>query len=279
MEIDAVFLPLGNQAHAEVINEPPVRKRKTVNETFDEAAERRKKARRKGGEGVSAAAASKTDGVLPGLKHRRSASGAGTHNVPLQTRPLSRSPSVASSRPTTARAPSEAPKRSSLSRVQSIPCIPEDDSIETKNKDIISRIVMAGMRLYGVSQTKARKSRASSTVASPAIEVTFEQREAERLKDEEYKLTYHQVFKGTCFAFRGHMSTAPLQPHTEALRETVDRLLAIFCNDPLEAGLPGFADEFTPDGRKAFGTVVEAESKQSPFATLSALGALAVGKG
>ncbi|KAK5122854.1 hypothetical protein LTR85_003769 [Meristemomyces frigidus] len=270
-EIEAVFLPLSIQSHAEIINVPPVRKRKTVNETFDEAAERRKKARRKGGEGVSAAAASKTDGVMPSLKHRRSVSGTASQITPVQTRPLSRSPSVASSRPTTARAPLEAPKRSSLSRVQSIPGIPEDDSIETKNKDIISRIVMAGMRLYGLSQTKSRKSRASSTVASPAIEVTFEQRADERQKDDEYKLVYHQVFKGTCFAFRGHTASVPLQPHTEALRETVDKLLALFCNDPLKAGLPGLADEITPGGRKAFGTVLDADDKPSSFAALSAL--------
>lgn len=277
-DIDAVFLPLGIQAPTEIINEPPVRKRKTVNETFDEAAERRKKARRKGGEGVSAAAALKRDGVLPSLKHRRSVSGTGSQVVPLQTRPLSRSPSVASSRPPTARAPSEAAKRSSLSRVQSIPGIPEDGSIEAKNKDLISRIVMAGMRLYGLSQTKSRKSRAGSTAASPALE-TFEQREGERVKDGEYKLTYHQVFKGTCFAFRRHIASTHLQPHTEALRETVDSLLAIFCNDPLEAGLPGLIDKLTPGGRKAFGSTVDVDSKQSPFAAVSIDGGLTMQNG
>lgn len=64
---------------------------------------------------------------------------------------------------------------------------------------------------------------------------------------------YHQVFKGTCFAYREHMPASSLQPHTEALRGTVDGLLEIFCNDPLKAGLPGIADRLTPGGRKAFG--------------------------
>ncbi|KAK0253512.1 hypothetical protein LTS09_011371 [Friedmanniomyces endolithicus] len=248
-ETDGIFLPLPTPATAEIINEPPVRKRKSVTETFDDAAERRKKARRKGGEGIAAAAAVKTKSSIPPLKHRRTVSISDSQANPPGIRPLSRSPSVASSRPTTA----GAAKHSSLSRVQSI-CGPStEDSLEDKNKAVISRVVMAGMQLYGLTQSKKPRLRASSIAPSPAVEGCPEPDVADREKDEEYKHIYHQVFKGTCFAYREHMPASLLQPHIDALRGTVDGLLDIFCNDPLVAGLPGMADKLTPGGRKAFG--------------------------
>lgn len=221
--VEAVFLPTREHIASEVINLPPVRKRKDVNDALDEATERRKKAHRKGGAGVAAAAAVRSDTFLPPLSHSRTGSGSISQPHP----PLSRSVSVASSRPTTAREASEASaKRSALSRVQSLSGSNED-SIETKNKDLITRIVMAGMRLFGYS----------------------------RRKDEEYKLLYHQVFKGTCFAFRHSLPLTSLQPHTESIRETVDKLLSIFCTDPLADGLPGTTnDKLTPGGRNAFGS-------------------------
>ncbi|KAK0249666.1 hypothetical protein LTR01_006369 [Friedmanniomyces endolithicus] len=248
-ETDGIFMPLPTPATAEIINEPPIRKRKSVNETFDDAAERRKKARRKGGEGVAAAAAVKTESSVPSLKHRRTVSTSDSQTKSIQTRPLSRSPSVASSRPATA----GAAKHSSLSRVQSISGPLTEDSLEDKNKAIISRVVMAGMRLYGLTQSRKPRRRPSSTAPFPAVEGCLEPDVADQRRDEEYKLMYHQVFKGTCFAYREHMPASSLQPHTEALRGTVDGLLEIFCNDPLKAGLPGMADKLTPGGRKAFG--------------------------
>jgi hypothetical protein len=268
-ESEAVFLPLPPVQDEETVNEPTVRKRKSVTDAFDEATERRRKARRKGGAAVAAAAAPKKEDPLPALKHRRSISGSISQLPPIQSRPLSRSPSISSSRPPTARAPSEAPKRSALSRVESVargPGESDEASTESKNKELISRLVMAGMRLYGLSQSKGRKSRADSSIASPAAEATFEQRDTELKSDEEYKLVYHQVFKGTSFAFRGQIASTSLQPHTEALRDAVDKLLALYCNDPLEAGLPSLADELTPGGRKAFSSATQAGSKEPhPF--------------
>ncbi|TKA75411.1 hypothetical protein B0A55_05784 [Friedmanniomyces simplex] len=258
--VEGVFLPLRTSATTEMINEPPVRKRKSVNDTFDEAAERRKKARRKGGEGVAAAAAIKTEDSIPSLKHRRTVSISDGQAIPLQASRLSRSPSVASSRPTTAGAPLEAAKRSSLSRVQSISGPSSEGSLEDKNKAIISRVVMAGMRLYGLTQSKSRKSRASSATLVPLLQGCPEPSDADQQRDEEYKLVYHQTFKGTCFAYRENMAGSSLQPLTEALRDTVDRLLDMFCNDPLKAGLPGIADKLTPGGRKAFGAGKTSES-------------------
>lgn len=274
----AVFLPLyqtSTGANEEVINRPPVRKRKSLNDTFDEAAERRRKARRKGGEGVAAAAAPRTNpgDALPTLKHRRSVSNA--QSVPLQSRPLSRASSVASGRLNDGREPSvpAATKRSSLARHQStaagLETEQEGPTIDQKNKDIISKIVMAGMRLHGLAQSKNRKLRASSAAPSPAVDASFEELEAERQNDEEYKLVYHQVYKGTCFTFRHHITNKSLQPHTEALRTTVDELLAIFCNDPLASGLDGGEAEVTPGGRKAFGSsaLAASEKTMNPFLT------------
>ncbi|EMC96453.1 hypothetical protein BAUCODRAFT_24225 [Baudoinia panamericana UAMH 10762] len=246
-EIEAVFLPQRKLGLAEVIHEPPVRKRRNVSDAFDEAAERRKKARRKGGEGVAAAAAVQAESDMPSLKHRRTISGTTSQSVPLQTRPLSRSPSVASSRPITARAPSEAPKRSALSRVQSISVAGENNSIEDQNKELVSRIVMAGMRLYGLSRSKDRKPR--TTMSEPGYAaVASGQLKEETAPEEEYKLVYHQVFKGTCFAFRRRLAVNLLQLHAEAVQDIVDRLLGLYCNDPLTDGLPSVADEFTPGG-------------------------------
>ena len=269
-DIEAVFLSQIFPPEDEPTNEPPVRKRKSAADAFDEASERRKKARRRGGEGVIAAAAPKSESQLPSLKHRRSVSN--PQSAPLQTRPLSRSPSIASSRPPTAVPP--ASKKSSLSQVQNTV---EPNATEVKNKDFLSRTVMAGMRLYGLSQTKSRgKPKADSTAPSPAMDISFADLEVERKSDEGIKLIYHQVYKGTCFAFRASIGAQMLQPFAEQVRETVDKLLAIFCSDPLAVGLPGSVDEVTPGGRKAFGSTKRIEGEKSPFLPVTGL---AVGVG
>ncbi len=241
---DAAFLPIPMNANEEHIYEPPVRKRKDV---FDEATERKKKARRKGGEGVSGAAAPSKPGTSMPSLHRRSISHGQT--ISIQARTLSRSPSVASSRPPTAVA--AGPQRSSLSRVESLAGTSEP-GVEGKNKDIISRTVMAGMRLYGLIQKKNRKS-LSSGQASPAVDTSFESLE-DRREDEEYKLIYHQAYRGTCIAFRSSIAIQDLQPWSEAVRDVVDKLLMVFCDDPMAGGLAGRVDKLTPGGRKAFGS-------------------------
>ncbi|GAB7366067.1 hypothetical protein MBLNU230_g7634t1 [Neophaeotheca triangularis] len=255
-DTEAIFLNPRYQEEHETIHEPPVKKRKSVNDAFDEANERRRKAKRHGGESVAAAAAAKPEPNLPSLKHRRSVSGAGT--VPIQTRPHSRSPSISSSRPTTARQPSEALKRSStLSRMQSTAGLPEETTTEDKNKETISRVVMAGMRLFGLSQSKSRKSTTGG--ASPVVDTSAESAEATRAKDEEYKLVYHQVYKGVCFAFRQHIASKSLQLFSEALRDTADKLLTLYCNDPIGEGLASAEAKITPGGRKAFGSEIQGE--------------------
>ena len=251
-EADATFLASRFPTEAQVINVPPIRKRKSATDAFDEASERRKKARRKGGQGVSSVAATKVESQMPTLQHHRSYSN--SQSVQSQPRPLSRSPSVASSRPQTGVAAGA--RRSTLSRVQSVANVPDASDLEMKNKDIISRIVMTGMRFHGLSQSKNRRSRAGSSAPSPAIDASFEELEAERKNDEEYKLVYHQTFKGTCFAFRTSMIQQSLQPLSETIRDVADRLLGIFCIDPLVRP-GGVEDRVTSSGRKAFGFAVQ----------------------
>lgn len=272
-DVEPRFLPHGTTKpteSGEVINRPSVRKRKDINQAFDEATERRRKARRKGGESLAAAAAGhvKSEESIPTLQHRRSVSNT---QVPLQSRPLSRSSSIASTKPSGLReaSVSAVSKPSRLSRAESISGAPESHvevTVEQKNKDLVSKMVMAGMRLYGLYQSKSRKSRANSAAPSPAVDGSFEEIEAERKNDEEFKLIYHQVYKGTCFAMRQHISSISLQPHTEALRETVDRLLGIFCNDPLSCNGEAPGEEYTPGGRKAFGSsALQASNQRNPF--------------
>jgi hypothetical protein len=259
--IPAIFLPQNLGLLRETVHEPPTKKRKTAESSLDAAATRRIAARRGGGESVSAAAAPKPD-----LSHRRTSSNA---NTPIQTRPLSRSPSLAGSRPGTVRGvhPLES-KPSALNRVQSLSGLPTEAAPET-TAEAIARVVMAGMRLYGLSQSnrKLRGKHQRSGSASPAHETaTPDELEAERKMDEQYKAVYHQVYKGVCFAFRAHMQTMVLQGYTDALREAADKLLAMYCCDPLAQGLLGVADEkYTPGGRKAFGSVKAEEQGKSPF--------------
>jgi hypothetical protein len=279
--IPAIFLPQSLLQASETIHEPPTKKQRTAASSasslasLDQAKARRDAARRVGGESISAAAAA---AAKPDLSHRRISSNA---NAPLQTRPLSRSPSIASSRPGSVRVPNTVEsKPSTLSRVQSLSGIPTEATpeatiaanTETKNKDAIARVVMAGMRLYGLSQSnrKIRDKQQRSGSASPAIAVedsiTPEALEAERKNDEEYKAVYHQVYKGVCFTFRAHMQTMLLQGYTDALREAADKLLAMFVNNPLANGLLGVADEkYTPGGRKAFGSAKVEDQGKSPF--------------
>lgn len=271
--IPAIFLPQGLGQLNEIVHEPPTKKRKTAESSLDAAATRRIAARRGGGESVSAAAAPKPD-----LSHRRTSSNA---NTPIQTRPLSRSPSLVASRPGSVRGahPVES-KPSALNRVQSLSGLPVQNAPETtaeantelKNKDAIARVVMAGMRLYGLSQSnrklrsKQQRSGSASPVLPPDDTATPAEVEAERKQDEEYKTVYHQVYKGVCFAFRAHMQTMMLQGYTDALREAADKLLAMYCSDPLAQGLlEGAEEKYTPGGRKAFGSAKAEDQGKSPF--------------
>lgn len=239
------------------------RKRQRVVNLLDDAALRHKKARRKGGDAVGKVMES-IDGRSLLNQERPPSQSSVTRTVTkiekedgqslfkedsqyrrsslLHRR--SRSSSVSSFQNTVpARPPSRRgllveSKRSSLHRVDSIvtandgsPVPEQEKSIEQRNKDALSRIIMAGMRLYGLQQKrKAVKSRAASEVPSQsATPDIVPEGSAEEV--DEYKLIYHQTLKGAVLALRRDIART-LLPQA-VMREVADKLLAIFCSDPL----------------------------------------------
>lgn len=87
----------------------------------------------------------------------------------------------------------------------------------------------------------------------------------EREKDEEFKLVYHQVYKGVCVVFRKYIDGFDLKSCTAALQECVDRLLVLFCSDPLAdaAGDALRVEDATPSGRVVFGSATRKD--ESPW--------------
>jgi hypothetical protein len=255
----------------------PRRKR----DIFDEAAQARKKARSKGGEGIAAAAAAARgrDSQQP-LHHRKSLS-LDTKVLPYPefrpgsanalARPLSRSPSISSDiRPLSRKGFSEAQaKRSALSQVTTAPLQPEEPTTESRNKEALSRVVMAAMRMQGLQQRKKNKSRTGSVAPGIQTEeqVNEEAAAEEAAKDEEYKLIYHQTYKSAVLAFRKHMSSKPLHSQPDRLRDVVERLLAIFCADPLAQPLPGneITNPLATPGRQHLGVPGSTHTQTSPF--------------
>jgi Sld7 C-terminal domain len=244
---DAQFLPTFQDLQKE---EQQSRKRKQISDVFEEASQTRKKGRKTGGQRVSAAAA-KSDAVNLLIPKKPSASKTTTElpngikqaNTCMPqpeiagNRPNSRSSSISSeTRPLSRRGLLDGQhKRSALSRVTSF--VNDTNDTETRNKEAISRIVMAGMRLYGLLQRKKHNhSRRGSGVlgiersAPPALD---DKEKEEIVKDEEYKIIYHQAYKSTVCAFRHSIATEHLYQRPEVLQDVVDRLLGIFCADPL----------------------------------------------
>lgn len=225
----ACFLPAAGEEDVSTHASSPW-ERSRLSNLFDEARDQRKRLIRHGGGGVSKVMA-RVNG--PGL-HLRSTSVETRSTVPadlptdisLKGAPresLSRASSISSSRsveptrPLSRRESLINGKRSSLHLVESItPAgeVADSNMIEQQNKAALSRIVMTGMRIYGLQQKKGREA------SRPPDD------------DDEYKLIYHQTFKGALFAFRTHITSEFI--NQEAMRDTVDRLLTIFCNDPLE---------------------------------------------
>jgi hypothetical protein len=220
---DVQFLPSIDELRTEAI--ATEKKRKRVEEVFDTAASQQRKARRRGGESI-AVAASKLSNIntLIGQKKPKlaqsqkegetksqrkssfsqSITDGTTFAPPIQNaRPHSRSPSFSSeTRPASRRGLLESNvKRSSLSRVTSLS---ENATVEDANKEMISRLVMAGMRLYGMQRKKPahlrRNSENISNLGSSGATTSGEGVKEEVAKDEEYKLMYHQTYKAACFA-------------------------------------------------------------------------------
>ena len=264
-------------------SEQPPASPKRKRDIFDEAAQARKKARSKGGEGISAAAA-KAQESQHSFGHRKSLS-IDTKTLPgpdsrppsahalarPSTRPYSRSPSISSDvRPLSRKgAPESQTKRSTLSQVATVPLQPEEPTTESRNKEALSRVVMAAMRMHGLQQRKKHKSRRNSVAPGVQVEeqLSAEAAAEEIAKDEEYKLIYHQTYKSAVLAFRKHISSKPLHSQPDRLGDVVERLLAIFCTDPLTIPTEqeAAADATATPGRGHLGVPGSTHSRASPF--------------
>ena len=222
------------------------RKRQRLDSLFNDATQQTKRAKRHGGGTVAK--------VMAGIDNRPNSRGAKTSTdhitqsemlVRKRPRPanasLSRAHSIGSLRdledvrPVSRGGSVALIKRSSLHHVASASGLPSNSlgselvsDIEQQNKNTLSRIVMAGMRMYGLQQRKKLdRSRSVSAIALDASEEVAQQGE------DGFKIVYHQTYKAAAFVFRKHMATASLAQ--DALRDTVDHLLAMFCSDPLVA--------------------------------------------
>lgn len=212
-------------------DEPTLRQRRktALDSTFSAATDRRK--RHSGASVAAAAAASNSPSLLPALPRLKSEASRGS--VPLLTRPKSRSPSIASLQRNTTIPETKQRAASGLSRATPAPVSSprpstEQDILQQKNKDMVSKVVLAGLRVWGFTASK-RKKRASTSAAEPVDP-------EEEAKDEEYKLLYHHVYKAACFAFRAWIGKEDLsgKEYAEKVRDTVDALLEILCKDPME---------------------------------------------
>ncbi|MCJ1401398.1 hypothetical protein MMC11_004611 [Xylographa trunciseda] len=247
----ARFLPLSIEDHLH----PKGRKRLHLDSLFQDATHQVKRSKKRGGESVAKAMAS-LDNVssqtVEQTTFRYETCGSGTQDQSSLVfgRPrlqrnngLSRAHSLGSLRDLDQIRPSSrgntAPARkSTLSRIASVGVIdsnspiPEiSNDIELTNKAALSRVVMAGMRMYGLQQKqKSNRSRSASEIPFSAGLSSTSGPIAE--DEDEYKLMYHQTFKAASFAFRKHMPIASIGQ--DQMRDIVDRILEMFCIDTLE---------------------------------------------
>lgn len=250
--IESPLVPESNVAHFLApfvgddtnIHKPPC-KRREISSLFEDAAQQSKRLKRRGGDRVSKAMAN-FDRVPTDTRTVEQLKSANltkdTSNPwPVATGSLSRASSTVStqslelSRPPSRWETFINGKRSSLHRVESTSSPREtssvldyDMSIEQQNKSSLTRIVMAGMRVHGLQQRKkSNKLQASGEVSAGNLESHIVATSTE--EESEYKLVYHQTFKAASFTFRLHMATMLITQ--EAMRDAVDRLLALFCTD------------------------------------------------
>ena len=172
-------------------------KRKRERDIFEEAELARKRAKRKGGEGVSAAAA-KLDTSGPPLVLDRKYFSIDTNNS--SSRPVSRKGGQGNGNG----------KREVEVKGEKV-ILPEpgagavEQTVETRNKEALTKVVMAGMRMRGLVQRKRHLRRGSlGAHASTALKMNEEGEgltKEDLANDEEFKQIYHQTFKGAVLAW------------------------------------------------------------------------------
>lgn len=191
----------------------PKRKR----DLFEEATIANRKVRGKGGQGIAAIAAKGNESQqsfnprrslsmdLKGISisDTRSVSANGPLSRPT-SRHLSRSSSLCSDTRSQSRRDQldACSKRSTLSQVASVPIHDEEPTTESRNKEALSKVVMAAMRMHGLQQKKKSKSRGASLApgVDESRQLSEEAAAEEVAKDDEYKLIYHQTYRAAATA-------------------------------------------------------------------------------
>lgn len=227
-------------------------KRRELTSVFDNASLQRKKIKRRGGGAVGQLVTNERDRLMPHGDHKNAAQDIRMNDrYAIQddslgkgrARQTSRSLSITSAPCESAPIPPNKqliPLKTSQSQAQGghgtvLPPEPPmydqyPNEIEQQNKSSISRIIMAGMRMHGLQQ---RRSAVQRTISLPENGNALSSNKDEEA--EEYKLVYYQTFKATTFLFRRQMYSRFLS--VDDLRENIDRLLTMFCSDPLDAGI------------------------------------------
>jgi len=220
-------------------------KRQRLSSRFEDATKQRRRAKDRGGEGVAKAMAN-LDMLAPPHGLPKSSANEEVPSIavvfPKKRVGLSRVASMPSladfdSTRQASRSGSFAPtKRSSLHRVESAISPSEgtvsldaDTHITHQNRAALAKVVMAGMRLHGVQQRKAPGKDSDSRKLSRTVSMAGS--EASLEGEDDYKLIYHQTFKAAAFTFREHFSARGVSQ--DAMRDVVDKLLSLFCTDPL----------------------------------------------
>ncbi|MCJ1472937.1 hypothetical protein MMC13_001586 [Lambiella insularis] len=231
------------------------RKRRRLDSLFEDATHQVKRSKKRGGETIAKAMASiskepsrrqETTSTFPEIDSHVSSATLVTTSVKSKhprNFGLSRAHSLGSLRDLAEiRPPSRSSavpvRRSTLNRVTSSSCFEgnpptteESNGVEQRNKSTLSRIVMAGMRMYGLQQRKKpNRSRAASELLLSDGSILDAGGPLPDCKDE-YKLVYHQTYKAASFVFRRHIAITTLGQGV--MRDVVDRFLEMFCVDPV----------------------------------------------
>ena len=261
------------------VAEPAPQKRPSISTLFEDATQKRRKLKGHGGESISQTMA--VIDRLPsqhGLREKQET--AQPQQKDLRRRSLSRASSMTpvagleNSRPASRSGPLANGKRSSLHRVESAisprdsPMLSDaEGNFAQQNKAALTKVVMAAMRLHGLQQKKKLPTKPQLPHQMPLNSDTNVM--ADEAEDE-YKLVYHQTFKAAVFTFRKHVNTLLISQET--MRDIVDRLLTMFCTDPMIVdGTPngsGFPEIEANNGRPPSSSPFDKPSSQARFSSV-----------
>ncbi len=223
-------------------------KRQSLSSLFDDATQKRRKLKGRGGERVAQAMASldrpaSQHSILTETWHQSDRQSQVPGQGTMARQGLTRAATISSipgpeiDRPASRSRALANGKHTSLHRVESAispldsPTLSgTNDSYENQNKAALTKVTMAGMRLYGLQQKKKIGKGVASQGPSTVV-ASNGASWAEREGDDEYKLVYHQTIKAATFAFRRQFFLQVIPQET--MRDVVDRLLTLFCGDPM----------------------------------------------